>query len=80
MEARRIAVEVVGWAGAVLLLAAYGLLSSGHLAKPNVVYHLANLVGAIGLMVNAAWHRSWPPVVVNLVWLGIAVGALVLHR
>lgn len=29
MEARRIVVEVIGWAGALVLLAAYGLLSSG---------------------------------------------------
>ena len=71
--------EIVGWAGAVVLLGAYGLLSSGYLPKPNALYHLANAVGAAGLMVNAAAHRSWPPVLVNVVWAAIAIAALLFN-
>jgi hypothetical protein len=70
-------VEVVGWAGAVVLLAAYALLSAGRLHQASATYQWMNLAGAVGLMANQAFYGSWPPIAVNLVWSAIAVASLV---
>jgi hypothetical protein len=68
--------EVVGWAGTVVILAGYFLLSIGRIANGRV-YQWLNLTGAIGLLVNGAVHAAWPSAILNVVWSGIAVFALV---
>ena len=76
MPETRILVEAAGWAGAIVLLAAYAALSAGRLPHGRAIYQLMNLAGAAGLMVNAAYHGSWPPVAVNVAWGAIAVSSL----
>lgn len=71
-----VAIEVSGWAGAVLLLGAYAALSGGRVSQASPAYQWMNLAGALGLMANAAFHGSWPPVTVNLIWMAIALTAL----
>jgi hypothetical protein len=71
-----IAVEAAGWAGAVLILAAYWLLSIGRLTARSAAYQLMNLAGAIGFVVNGWWHRAIPNAAMNVVWAGIAIYAL----
>lgn len=68
-------VEAIGWLGAALLLLAYGLLSSKKIGS-GLAYQMMNLVGSVALAVNAMAHRALPSVVVNLVWLVIALFAL----
>lgn len=76
----RIVIEIAGWCGAVVLLSSYALLSAGRLTSASATYQWMNLAGAIGLMANQAFHGSWPPIAVNLVWSAIAVAALVRGR
>lgn len=71
-----IVLEVVGWAGAVALLLAYGLLSGGRAAPTSRAYRGLNLAGAVGLAVNGAAHAAWPSVALNLLWLAIGLFAL----
>lgn len=68
-------VEVVGWLGAVVLLTAYGLLSTGRIAT-GLTYQLLNLTGATLLAINAVVHRALPSAAVNVVWLIIGLAAL----
>ena len=35
-----------------------------------------NVLGAVGLMINAGWNGAWPSVGLNIVWLAIAIYAL----
>ena len=72
----RVVVEAVGWAGAIVLLVAYALLTAGRLPHGRAIYQWMNLAGAAGLMVNAAYHGSWPPVAVNVAWGAIAISSL----
>ena len=58
MTAVEIAVEVVGWAGAVLILLAYLLLSAGKLTGQSLAYQWMNVVGAAGFIINGWWHRA----------------------
>jgi formate hydrogenlyase subunit 3/multisubunit Na+/H+ antiporter MnhD subunit len=70
--------EVVGWVGAVLVLIAYWLVTK---FGTSLRYHVLNLLGAAGLLVNALHHGALPSTTVNLVWAAIAVwGVAVMTR
>jgi hypothetical protein len=72
----RIAVDILGWLGALLLVAAYSLISYGARTGRSPMYQTLNVLGSVLLVVNTAWHHAWPSSVVNVVWIGIALGAL----
>jgi hypothetical protein len=72
----KIAVEVVGWAGAALLLGAYALLSAGKLRAESVSYQLMNVLGSAGFIVNSGWNGAYPSAAMNLIWIGIGLHAL----
>lgn len=69
-------IEIVGWIGAVILIAAYGLVSYGSVDGRSKVYQALNTLAGLLLAANSVWHRAWPSVAVNIIWTGIAVGAL----
>jgi hypothetical protein len=73
-------IEAVGWIGAIMILAAYGLLSSGRLGGRSTTYQLLNLVGSVGIVINSGWNHAIPSAVLNVVWMGIGVVALVRNR
>jgi hypothetical protein len=70
-----IAVEIVGWAGAALLLLAYLLLSAGKLTGQSLVYQGMNVVGAAGFVINGWWHGALPSAALNVLWLMIGAFA-----
>jgi hypothetical protein len=72
----KFAIEVIGWAGAALILGAYALLSTGKLRADTVVYHLMNIFGAAGFVVNSGWNGALPSAAMNLVWIGIGFYAV----
>jgi hypothetical protein len=71
-----IAVELAGWAGALAVLLAYGLVSAERVTSRSWAYQLLNIGGAIGLVINSSWNGAIPSAVVNLIWIGIGVYAL----
>ena len=73
-----IIVEVVGWGGAVLILLAYLLLSTGKLTGQSLVYQGMNVVGAAGFVVNGWWHGAIPSASLNVLWL--LIGAIASWR
>jgi hypothetical protein len=73
-----IMVEVVGWAGALLILLAYLLLSSGKLTGQSLVYQGMNVVGAAGFVINGWWHGAIPSASLNVLWL--LIGAIASWR
>ena len=72
----KLAVEVIGWAGAALILGAYALLSSGRLRAESLTYHLMNILGAAGFVVNSGWNGALPSAAMNVIWMGIGLYAL----
>ena len=70
-----IAVEVAGWAGALLILLAYLLLSMGRVTGQSLLYQGMNIVGAAGFVVNGWWHRALPSAALNVLWLLIGAFA-----
>lgn len=72
----KLAIEIIGWTGAALILGAYALLSAGKLRAESVTYHLMNILGAAGFVINSGWNGALPSAVMNVVWIGIGVYAL----
>jgi hypothetical protein len=69
-------IEIIGWIGAGLILAAYLLLSIGKLPAKSVAYQGMNLVGAIAFVVNSGWNGAIPSAALNVIWAFIALFAL----
>lgn len=69
-------VEIVGWVGGSLILAAYLLVSTGRLGAHSAAFQLLNIAGAIGILTNSAWHGALPSVILNIAWMVIGAAAL----
>ena len=76
----KLAVEVIGWAGALLILGAYALLSAEKLRSESLTYHLMNILGAAGFVVNSGWNGALPSAAMNVIWIGIGVYAIRQNR
>ena len=75
MTALELSVEVAGWIGALLILAAYALLTAGKVTGKSLSYQVMNVVGAAGFIVNGWWHGAVPSAALNIVWLLIGAFA-----
>jgi len=78
VTAVQIAVEIAGWAGALLILFAYLLLSMGKLTGHSLTYPVMNIVGAAGFVINGWWHGALPSAALNVLWL--LIGAIASWR
>lgn len=71
-----LAIEIIGWVGAVLILTAYLLLSAGKMTGQSRAYQWMNVVGAIFFVVNSGWNGAFPSAVLNVIWTGIGLFTL----
>lgn len=69
-------VEIIGWIGAVLIIGAYYLNINGKLKSSSALYILSNLLGGIFFTINTLVHQAYPSMIVNIIWVIIAVAAL----
>ena len=76
MSAEVIVIEAIGWAAAVIILAAYVLLSLGKLEGRSYLYQWMNVVGAGGFIINSGYNGAIPSAVLNVVWAGIGLFTL----
>lgn len=70
-----LAIEIAGWGGVIFYVSAYFLLSIGILKANGYLFHLLNIIGATGLIIDSSFHGDMPNLVVNVVWLIIAIAA-----
>lgn len=76
----KLAIEVIGWICATIILVAYGLLSAGKLSGKSVAYQVMNAVGAAGFVLNSGYNGALPSAALNVIWVGIALAALLRVR
>ena len=69
--------DIIAWIGAFAYVLGYLLLSLGFVSAKLPSYHLLNVLGAICLIINAIHLRDTPNLVVNAIWLLIAILAIV---
>ncbi len=69
-------VEIVGWVGGALILAAYLLVSTRRLAAHAAAFQWLNIAGAVGILINSGWHGALPSVILNIAWMAIGIATL----
>jgi hypothetical protein len=70
-------IEVIGWVGSLMVVLAYGLNINKMLSADALAYYLLNIGGSACLVVNTLYHHAIPSAVVNIIWVFIALTALV---
>jgi hypothetical protein len=69
-------VEIVGWAGAILVLIAYVGVSTGRLSGGSAIFQWLNAVGAAFFILNTWWHGAFPSMVLNIIWAVVGFSTL----
>ena len=69
-------VDISGWLGVIFYVFAYLLLSIGVLKANSYRFHFLNILGAIGLITDSAYHGDQPNLTVNVIWLVIGILAI----
>jgi len=69
-------IDIIGWIGSAMVVAAYALNMYKRLAADSFMYYLLNIFGSACLIVNTIFHRAIPSAVVNIIWVLIALVAL----
>jgi hypothetical protein len=70
-------INIIGWLGSAAVIVAYVLVSTKRLQGDSVAYQLLNLIGGAFLVINTIFFGAYPSTFVNLVWIGIAIFAIV---
>lgn len=73
---QNLAIEALGWIGALLILGSYILVSLGKLEGRSAAFQWMNVVGAAGFVVNSGWHGAIPSTALNVVWLAVGLATL----
>lgn len=68
-----IVIEIIGWTASVLIVGSYALNISGRLATTSMLYVWANIFGGLFFVINTFYHQAYPSMVVNIVWVIIAI-------
>ena len=70
-------INLIGWAGVVLLIIAYGSVSTKRCQGNSTLYQTLNIIGALMLIINSFYFGAYPSVGVNAVWVGIGLFTLI---
>jgi hypothetical protein len=73
----KIWIDITGWVGSGCVLAAYGMLSLHRLTARSRLYQALNILGSVCLIINTVFYSAYPSTFVNIVWLLIAIFALI---
>ncbi|MBN8837028.1 MAG: hypothetical protein J0I09_07200 [Sphingobacteriia bacterium] len=71
-----ILIEIMGWIASALIVGCYFFNIRGKLQANSPLYIWGNLVGGIFFIINTFYHQAYPSMMVNIVWVIIAVAAL----
>ena len=76
MSVLQIAIEVIGWLAAALILASYVLLSLGKIEPRGYLYQWMNVIGASGFVLNSGYNGALPSAVLNVIWAAMGIFTL----
>ena len=68
--------DILGWIGMILVLVAYGLLSSGKI-KNGKLYQTINIAGAICMAIGVYPKNAWFSFALQVVWAIIGIIAII---
>ncbi|WP_258105571.1 hypothetical protein [Marinoscillum sp. MHG1-6] len=70
-------IDILGWIGSIEVVLAYYLISQKYLDASSIWYQFLNLTGALLLIANTYYYKSYPSSFINVIWVGIAGYALI---
>jgi drug/metabolite transporter (DMT)-like permease len=73
----KILIDIMGWAGAFLILLAYFLISTHRIKSNNRLYQVLNIGGSLLLVVNTIYYHTYPIAMLNAIWLSIGITMLI---
>ena len=73
---KKLLIEIAGWYGTAAILGAYSLSSFSFITPENIWYKILNLTGAIGIVLISYIKKAYQPMILNLIWMIIALLAL----
>jgi hypothetical protein len=75
-SSKQLLIEAVGWYGTAAILVAYSLVNLNLLPVHSIWNILLNLTGSVGLLMVATLKRAGQLVILNIVWIVVALIAL----
>ena len=69
--------ELCGWIGAVLVLVAYIMVSTGKAKADSKPYQITNIIGALFLVAYTYNCEAYASMIVNIIWAGIGFTSFV---
>lgn len=76
MTAPEIIIETLGWIASILIVGSYALNLWGKIEANSTLYVWANIIGGFFFVINTYYHEAYPSMMVNIVWVVIAIGLL----
>jgi len=77
MSALEIFIECIGWVASILIVGSYALNLWGKIETNSKTYMWANIFGGLFFVINTYFHHAYPSMVVNLIWVIIALVLLI---
>ncbi len=68
----RTIIDILGWAGTILFLFTYGLISAKKVEGDSWLYQGLNIIAGTFLIINTIYLRAYPSAGLNVAWVGIA--------
>jgi hypothetical protein len=75
-----ILIEIAGWIGMVLILAAFALNINGKIEAKSATYQWMNIIGSVGFIINTGAHGAIPPLILNIIWAILGLIAVIRGR
>ncbi|MBX2945268.1 MAG: hypothetical protein KF725_05500 [Cyclobacteriaceae bacterium] len=73
----KLLIDVIGWIGSIMVIAAYGLNSYQKVKSDSLIFLLLNMVGGICLIIYSVYYTAYANTFINVVWVIIAVPAII---
>lgn len=67
---------IIGLCGAVIVLAAYFMLSAGKMRSDGYAYPLMNMLGSVGVIVSLLWQWNLASFTINSIWVLISLAGI----
>lgn len=72
-----ILIEILGWLGSIMVLAAYGLNSYQKIKSDSWYFLSLNIVGGIFLIIYTVAKGAYANTFINVAWVVIAIPAMI---
>jgi hypothetical protein len=72
-----ILIEILGWLGSIMVLAAYGLNSYQKIRSDSWYFLSLNIVGGIFLIIYTVAKEAYANTFINVAWVVIAIPAMI---